>query len=184
MSEASNLPEEQQKNLIRVQNAITFDNVQDSQKLFQVDKKLAEKIICAVICRFNETLNVSKRMTAIQIFETATLFCENYPHESASDLILCLKLVNMGKLGKNYNRVDTQIIFEYFCRYLDEKYASIESKLQTFKATVDGSVNTRENSAHLHQQRQNLERQESQAQKDALSFYQTFQNFKNENNQP
>ena len=68
------------------------------------------------------------QMTAAQSFQTASLLLDSYPAETIEDVLLCFKNAKQGRYGKIYNRIDGQIIFEWFKQYLDEKYSYIEMK--------------------------------------------------------
>lgn len=73
-----------------------------------------------------EYFNVKESLSEVQAVQTASLFIDQHPMESFEDLLLCLKNAKLGKYGKVYNRLDGQMIFEWFRLYLDEKYERFE----------------------------------------------------------
>jgi len=65
----------------------------------------------------------------------------------SSDLILCLKNVKKGLYGKIYNRVDTQVILEFWRQYLEEKakfneaqYSEQKSRTWESRTEVDTMI--------------------------------------------
>lgn len=122
--------------LIKLQNALTLDNVTQGRCLFQYkDPELVTKIICAIIAQFNASVNVStEKMDAADIYECATLL-QAYTHDRVEDIILCLRMSMQGKFGKIYNRVDTLIIMEFWNQYLDIKYQHQEYSYKAQKGS-------------------------------------------------
>lgn len=82
--------------------------------------------ITGAIIMAGEYFNVKDGISEAQAVQTASLFIGQFPMETFEDLILCLKNAKLGKYGKVYNRLDGQIIFEWFRLYLDEKYERFE----------------------------------------------------------
>lgn len=81
------------------------------------------------------------QMSPTQSIQTAALLLESYPAETIEDVMLCFKNAKQGKYGKIYNRIDGQIIFEWFRQYLDEKYEYLEQKRHQEKYEINDRNN-------------------------------------------
>lgn len=131
-------------------------------KVYQLPYQSSLKLTCAVISLFNKSVKVTtEKMNGLEIYETATMFCEKYTHESVSDLMLCLKMAKAGELGIIYNRFDTVTLFEFFRTYLDLKWSRHERKLFAQKTQGDGSVNTEHHtSMHVSERKEKAKKTE------------------------
>lgn len=120
--------------LVDIQNTLTLANVNEGKCLFQYrDCELMVKILCAIVGQFNASLNVTTdKMSGGDIYECATIMAE-YTHDRIEDFILCLKNAKKGAYGKIYNRVDTQVILEFWKQYLEEKAHFMERNYQEVK---------------------------------------------------
>lgn len=127
--EVKDLSVEMKKEMILIQNSLTPDSVQRAPKIFQFkDKELAVKICCAILTIFNETNSFKERMSGVAIYKTSVQFIDKYTHESISDMMLCLRMLETGDMGELYYDVfDGRTFFEYFNKYLDRKYKDWES---------------------------------------------------------
>jgi hypothetical protein len=128
--------------LVKVEKAITLDVAIKSKKNYiyrKENEELAIRTITGILLMFSEYYNLSQQMTEMQAVQTASLFLEQYPAESIEDLILCLKKAKIGEYGKIYNRIDGGMIFEWFNKYLDEKYERFEQIKQNEKFEVSES---------------------------------------------
>lgn len=110
---------------ITIQRAIKGNNLQSLEK--KHDFNTLVYAIGNIINNATEFFNGSgTAMTQNQALQTAALLIESYPAETIEDVILCLRYAKTGKYGKVFNRIDGQIIFEWFRQYLDEKYTIVE----------------------------------------------------------
>lgn len=70
-------------------------------------------------------------MTDEQTSETALLIAETYPSLNIADINLIFRNAKLGRYGKIYDRLDGQIILEWFDRYFDERCnAAAEQSIQ------------------------------------------------------
>jgi hypothetical protein len=115
--------------LVKTEKSLTIDKAIQGRKNFQLVKSFGEttmiKAFSGVILMANDFFNTGQ-MNDVQAVQTSSLLLEQYPYETIEDLMLCLKNAKVGKYGKVYNRIDGQIIFEWFRLYLDEKYERFE----------------------------------------------------------
>lgn len=117
--------------LVKVEKQVTLEKAITGKKNYlhlKDNEELAVRSVTGLLLMFSEYFNVSSTFTEVQAVQTASLFLEEYPVESIEDLILCLKNAKLGKYGKIYNRIDGSMLFEWFSKYLDEKYSFIEEK--------------------------------------------------------
>jgi hypothetical protein len=123
--------------IVDIQTSLTLANVNNGKCLFQYrDKDLIIKTLCAIVGQFNASLNVTTdKMSGGDIYECAVLLSE-YTHDRFEDLILCLKNVKKGLYGKIYNRVDTQVILEFWKQYLEEKSKFTEAEYKEHKSKI------------------------------------------------
>jgi hypothetical protein len=73
------------------------------------------------IVNLREFINVGKKMNDYQTRETAALILDTYPYLSLADINLLFKNAKLGRYGKQYDRLDGQIILSWFDRYFDER---------------------------------------------------------------
>lgn len=85
------------------------------------------KSIANLLIMSSEFFNTSNQISEMQAIQTASLLIDNYGTESFEDIVLCLKNVKTGRYGKIYNRIDGQMVFEWFQSYLQEKSERIEA---------------------------------------------------------
>lgn len=122
---ASQLPTEVTLSLLTIQEEVTFEKTLTAPVLRSIENKVGRpvliKLVCAVLKLFADSLNITQTLSALQVYELAQLWIEQYPTDSLKDLILCLKRVKQGKYGKTFNRIDIQVISEFWTAYLNEK---------------------------------------------------------------
>jgi hypothetical protein len=94
------------------------------------------KTVIALIIYNSEYFLVRNKMSDGQAIQIASLFIEHYGTESLEDLMLCLKYAKINRYGTSYNRLDGQIIFQWFQQYLDEKYQEVEKQRLEQKAEI------------------------------------------------
>lgn len=86
------------------------------------------------IVNLREFVNVGKRMTDMQTFETAMIILQDYKYLTIADINLLFKRAKSGYYGKLYDRLDGQIILDWFRSYDKERAA----------AAVEDSINEAE----------------------------------------
>ena len=60
-------------------------------------------------------------MTDEQTFATAELIVEMFPHLNIADINLIFKWAKAGKFGRIYDRLDGNVILEWFEKYFDDR---------------------------------------------------------------
>jgi hypothetical protein len=94
-----------------------------------------EGCLAIEIAKCSNMLTVGGNLRQGQSLEIAKELIAEYPNESLEDFCYCLRNGLKGKYsepGKTF-RFDIQIIFEWFKKYLDEKYEVIVDKLNREK---------------------------------------------------
>lgn len=123
--------------LLTIQEEVSFETAISAPIISSIEKRSGRpvliKLVCAVLKLFADSLNVTNSFSPLQVYELAQLWIEQYPTESLKDLILCLKRVKMGKYGKIYNRIDIEVISEYWALYLNEKAEYRENQWMNLK---------------------------------------------------
>jgi hypothetical protein len=121
------------KNLVeytRIERSLTLQSAIEGKSITNLIKfhgdNVVHKALYGALEMNQEFFNVSTPMTANQCVQTGSLFMEHFQYETFEDLVLCLKKAKLGEYGKTYNRIDGQVIFEWFKTYLDEKYQEVE----------------------------------------------------------
>jgi len=80
------------------------------------------------IVNFREFVNVGRGMNDVQTYETATLVLQYYNYLTIADINLLFQRAKIGKYGKLYDRLDGQIILDWFARYDAERTACAEEE--------------------------------------------------------
>lgn len=122
--------------LVKYEQQINLDIAINAKKNYQHRRESEEnaiRTVTGIILMAAEFFNLKTPMTEVQAVQTASLFLESYPVESIEDLILCLKQAKTGEFGTVYNRIDGQVIFDWFRQYLDAKYRRVEEIKQNEK---------------------------------------------------
>lgn len=78
------------------------------------------------IVNLREFVNVGRGMTDAQTYETATLLLSVYPYLTLADIHLLFRRAKTGYYGKLYDRLDGQVILDWFRRYDAERAACAE----------------------------------------------------------
>lgn len=116
--------------LVKVEKNLSIDKAIKGRKSCDLVKNYGEPMVIkaysGVILMALEFFNTGQQMSEMQAIQTASLMIEQYPAETIEDLVLCLKNVKSARYGKIFNRIDGQLLFEWFRLYLDEKYERFE----------------------------------------------------------
>lgn len=89
-------------------------------------EEFAEDYIKIWLLELNELLNVSKPMNEKQIDFTAKMILQENPLLTVADIKLVINNAASGKYGKDYNRVDSAVICEWFRKHWDERMNAAE----------------------------------------------------------
>lgn len=124
--------------LLTIQEEVSFEKTLTAPVIKAIETKMGRpvliKLVCAVLKLFADSLNITQTLSALQVYELAQLWIEQYPTDTLKDLILCLKRVKQGKYGKIYNRIDIEVISEFWTAYLNDKAEYRESQWLNMKA--------------------------------------------------
>lgn len=82
-------------------------------------------------------------MNDIQIARTATLILQEYYYLKPDDFKLCFNNAILGKYGKTYDRLDTQVIFDWLNNYCADRFNTAE------ELTVNKHSNLKESNTPL-----------------------------------
>lgn len=131
-----------QMEIIDISRNLSLSTVNDGKCLFQYrDEDLTIKILCVIVAQFNNSLNVTtSKMAGGDIYECAIILSE-HTHDRVEDFIMCLKNAKKGAYGKVYNRVDTQVILEFWRSYLEEKAHFLENTYLSNKSKEEHTRN-------------------------------------------
>lgn len=124
--------------LLDIQRGLTIEQASKATITQELGKKLGaatlHKLVCAVMRLFCVSLNLTQTMNAVQVYETAGFWLEQYPTESLKDLIMCLKLAKQSEYGKLYNRFDGEVFNDFWRKYMEQKAEYRENKWLDMKA--------------------------------------------------
>lgn len=94
-------------------------------------------VLSILISDTADFLNVGKTMRADQIMQTIDLILEDYVVYKIDFFIACFNKAKKGHYGKQYDRLDGQIIFEWLTQYEYEYQAEIERNRVTEKTLIE-----------------------------------------------
>lgn len=77
----------------------------------------AQAYIETWIVNISEFINIGKNMNENQIYETAQMILDDYPHYTLADINLVFKKAKKGDFGQIFDRLDGQIILSWFSKY-------------------------------------------------------------------
>lgn len=99
------------------------------------DKVQTQNAIANLIANLVQSLNLGNTLNDAQVVEIVYLLMERYYYLKLEELILIFKKAKMGDYGKNYNRLDIQVIFEWIEMYYssDERALLLEREAKNFK---------------------------------------------------
>lgn len=90
-------------------------------------EQIAISMIRTLIVDVVKFFNLGKSMGASQVHQTAELILEAYGQYKFDDWKLCFKMAKLGQLGKVYDRIDGNVIFDWFDKYLEIRFAEFET---------------------------------------------------------
>ena len=120
----------EEKNLT-IEKAITGSLLKNLQK--EISEVGLMTIISTLVLKTANFFNVGKNITEDQAINTAVLILEKYPYETLEDFVMVFKMAKKGELGKVYDRIDPQVIFEWCNQYFEKKAEIREIEHQKFK---------------------------------------------------
>lgn len=103
----------------------------------------ARAILSLQIIALVKTLNVGKTMDQYQVAKTADLILNDEIMRSLKpdDIKVCFEKIVKGHYGVNYDRIDTQTIFDTLNRYVEERQLTMEDiSLKRHELQRDGKM--------------------------------------------
>lgn len=85
------------------------------------------EIIIALLTKFQNAINVGQSFNTEQIIEAAAdIMTEAIEYNlSLEDLVVFFDQAKIGKFGKIYNRLDTQVVMAFLDNYLDQRFEAL-----------------------------------------------------------
>lgn len=130
--------------LIKTERGLTIDlaiagtNIQKMERVFGAQNTL--KALMGAIILTNDYFNLGQ-MSESQAMQTASILIESYQAETLQDFILCFKMAKTGEFGTVFNRIDGQVINEWFKKYLERKYERFEQIKHQEKVSHNTQMN-------------------------------------------
>lgn len=87
------------------------------------------KAIFVIVKRFNDLMNVSKKLNEDQMIALANDLYESFGGESLEDVVLFFKMARTGAFGVDFYRLDTTIILSWLPKYFEVKIESREREI-------------------------------------------------------
>lgn len=113
-----------------LERRLTIDDAIKARSIQAISREIGEmnviKAITGALMLTGEYFNTSTPLSESQAIQTASLLLDQYGTESLEDILLCLRNAKTGQYGTVYNRFDGLVVFEWFARYLDQKYERLE----------------------------------------------------------
>ena len=108
--------------LINVERSLTIEKCVSAPLL--INQKASEKelikSIFLIVKRFNDLVNVGKKLNEDQMIALAADLFERFGSESLEDIMLFFKMARNGEFGDLY-RLDSIVILSWVDKYLDKK---------------------------------------------------------------
>lgn len=113
--------------LIQLERSLTIEKCVTAPLL--VNQKSSEneliKSIFLIVKRFNDLVNVGKKMNEDQMIALSADLFEKFGSESLEDIMLFFKMARNGEFGDIY-RLDSVVILAWIPKYMDKKIEAFE----------------------------------------------------------
>jgi hypothetical protein len=97
-------------------------------RLVQINgEPVIKALLVDIIADVVEFFSLGKSMSGSQIASTVELIIEAYGSYKFDDWKLCFKMAKLGKFGTVYDRIDGNVIFDWFDKYLEIRSTEFES---------------------------------------------------------
>lgn len=117
--------------LINLERSLTVQKCLTAPLL--VNQKAQEldiiKSIFLIVKRFNDLVNVGKKMNEDQLIALSSDLFERFSSESLEDILLFFKMARSGSFGDIY-RLDSLIVLSWMDKYFDIKIQAREDEIQ------------------------------------------------------
>lgn len=90
-------------------------------------EQIAISMMRTLIVDVVKFFNLGKSMGASQVHQTAELILEAYGQYKFDDWKLCFKMAKLGQFGTVYDRIDGNVIFDWFDKYLEIRFSEFET---------------------------------------------------------
>ena len=100
----------------------------------------AKAMLVVLVSRLVKFFNVGKTMNAEQVAATVELILEAYPMYKIDDFVLCFKRAKLGFYGTVYDRMDGNVIFDWFDKYIEERNAEFENIRLKEKKAIEADI--------------------------------------------
>lgn len=90
-------------------------------------EQIAISMMRTLIVDVVKFFNLGKSMGASQVHQTAELILESYGQYKFDDWRLCFKMAKLGQFGTIYDRIDGNVIFDWFDKYLEIRFSEFET---------------------------------------------------------
>lgn len=128
--------------LVTIANHLTVDKAMSSQSISgfillgnenRVDGKMyAIEIVRRFINWMQDTINVTNKMSTVQVEQCAIMISKEYRHLTFEDLLIVFRKIITGKFGTLYNRLDMAIVCECLNKYTtSDEYVYAQEKYAT-----------------------------------------------------
>lgn len=97
-----------------------------------------QEALTNLVARLANSFNIGeKNLSNEQVIEIVYLLIERYYYLKLEELILIFKKAKFGEYGKNYHRLDVQVIFEWIELYYssEERAVLLEKEAKNYKET-------------------------------------------------
>lgn len=138
--------EKQPEKLLQTINPKTVNDIILSQnpsvvKLVKINgEPIIKALFVDIIADVVEFFSLGKSMNASQIANTVELILEAYGQYKFDDWKLCFKMAKLGKFGTVYDRIDGNVIFDWFDKYLEIRFSEFESTRAKENRLINESV--------------------------------------------
>lgn len=117
--------------LAEIERKLTFSQCLEAPIMLNDKSNESEyvKAIFVIIKRFNDLMNVSKKLNEDQMIALANDLYESFGGESLEDVVLFFKMARTGAFGVDFYRLDTTIIMNWLPKYFDVKIEHREREI-------------------------------------------------------
>ena len=122
--------------LIQVERSLTVEKCLSAPILLNQkhNEKELIKMIFLIVKRFNDLVNVSKKMNEDQMIDLSADLFDRFGGESMDDILLFFKMARSGEFGDFY-RLDSTVILSWLPKYFDLKIQAREDETQNERNT-------------------------------------------------
>lgn len=130
------LANEDKFKLIQVERSLTVEKCLSAPLLVNQKQNEPEliKSIFLIVKRFNDLVNVGKKMNEDQMIALAADLFERFGGESLEDIMLFFKMARSGEFGDFY-RLDSIVVLSWIDKYLEVKIIAREDEIRNERNT-------------------------------------------------